>query len=92
MGHIIKMKVIKTLNFTLCLIIHLLLNRPTLTRLYTKLYRQAVVISKGTYCAYLVANLFLFCYERDIMMSLSDDKQSDILMLLTLNPDVWTIF
>ena len=28
----------------------------------------------GTNCALLVAHLFLFCYERDSMMSLSDDK------------------
>ena len=27
---------------------------------------------------YLVADLFLFCYERDSMMSLSGDKQADI--------------
>ena len=34
----------------------------------------------GTHCAPLVADLFLFCYERDFMMSLSDDKQADIIM------------
>ena len=33
----------------------------------------------GTYCAPLFADLFLFCYERDFMMSLSDDKQADII-------------
>ena len=33
----------------------------------------------GTNCAPLVANLFLFCYEKDFMMSLSDDKQADII-------------
>ena len=33
----------------------------------------------GTNCAPLVAVLFLFCYERDFMMSLSDDKQADII-------------
>ena len=33
----------------------------------------------GTNCAPLVADLFLFCYERDYMMSLSDDKQSDVI-------------
>ena len=33
----------------------------------------------GTNCAPLVADLFLFCYERDIMMSLSDDKHVDII-------------
>ena len=31
----------------------------------------------GTNCAPLVADLFLFCYERDFMMSLSGDKQAD---------------
>ena len=33
----------------------------------------------GTICASLVANLFLFCYERDFMMSLSGDKQADVI-------------
>ena len=33
----------------------------------------------GTNCAPLVANLFLFCYERDFMMSLSDDKQAGVI-------------
>ena len=32
-----------------------------------------------TNCAPLVANLFLFCYDRDFMMSHSDDKQADII-------------
>ena len=30
----------------------------------------------GTNCAPLVAVLFLFCHERDFMMSLSGDKQA----------------
>ena len=33
----------------------------------------------GTNCAPLVADLFLFCYERDFMMPLSDAKQADII-------------
>ena len=33
----------------------------------------------GANYASLVAYLFLFCYERDFMMSLSDDKQADII-------------
>ena len=33
----------------------------------------------GTNCAPLVADLFLFCYERDFMMSLSDDKQANVI-------------
>ena len=33
----------------------------------------------GTNCAHLVADLFLFCYERDFMLSLSDNNQTDII-------------
>ena len=33
----------------------------------SKLYRQMVGIPMGTNCAPLVADLFLFCYERDFM-------------------------
>ena len=33
----------------------------------------------GTICAPLVADSFLFCYERDFMMSLSDVKQADFI-------------
>ena len=33
----------------------------------------------GTNCALLVADLFLFCYERDFMLSLSDNNQADII-------------
>ena len=31
----------------------------------------------GTYCAPFVADLFLVCYERDFMLSLSDNNQAD---------------
>ena len=48
-------------------------------RFGTKLYRQVVGIPMGTNCAPLVADLFLFCYERDFMMSLSVDKQADVI-------------
>ena len=33
----------------------------------------------GTNCAPLVPDLFLFCYERDFMLSLSDDNQSKVI-------------
>ena len=33
----------------------------------------------GTNCTPLVADLFLFCYERDFMLSLSDNNQTDII-------------
>ena len=46
-------------------------------RFGSKLYRQIIGIPKGTNCAPLVADLFLFCYERDFMLSLSDNNQTD---------------
>ena len=39
----------------------------------------------GTNCAPLVADLFLFCYERDFMTSLSDVKQADLNDLLNID-------
>ena len=33
----------------------------------------------GTNCAPLVADLFLFCDERDFVLSLSDNNQTDII-------------
>ena len=33
----------------------------------------------GTNCAPLVADLFLFCYERDFMLSLSDANQPEVI-------------
>ena len=32
----------------------------------------------GTNCAPLVADLVLFCYERDLMVSLSDNDEADL--------------
>ena len=48
-------------------------------RIGTKLYRQVVRIPMGTNCAPLIADVFLFCYERDFIVSFSDDKQADII-------------
>ena len=48
-------------------------------RFGSKLYRQIVGILIGTNCAPLVADLFLFCYERDFMLFLSDNNQTDII-------------
>ena len=45
----------------------------------TKLFRQTVGIPMGANCAPLVADLFLFCYERDFMISLSVENQSEII-------------
>ena len=48
-------------------------------RFGTKLYRQTIGIPMGTKYAPLVADMFLFCYERDFMKSLSRENQADII-------------
>ena len=53
-------------------------------RFGTKLYRQIVVFPMGTNCAPLVADLFLFCYERDFMKTLSSDNQAEIIKAFNL--------
>ena len=62
----------------MCDALHYLLDNIFI-RLGSKLYRQIVGIPMGTNCAPLVADLFLFCYERDFMLSLSDKNQTDII-------------
>ena len=47
-----------------------------------KSYRQIVGISMGTNCAPLVTDLLLFCYERDFLLSRSEDTQSDVIEAL----------
>ena len=48
-------------------------------RFGTKLYRQIVGIPMGTNCTPLVADLFLYCYERDFMDSLNHGNQADVI-------------
>ena len=55
-------------------------------RFGTKLYRQIVGIPMDTNCAPLVADLFLFCYERDFMTSLSDVKQAEFIEAFKSTP------
>ena len=62
----------------MCDALHYLLDNIFI-RFGSKLYRQIVGIPMGTNCAPLVADLFLFCYERDFMLSLSDNNQGDII-------------
>ena len=62
----------------MCDALHYLLDNIFI-RFGSKLYKQIVGIRMGTNCAPLVADLFLFCYERDFMLSLSDNNQTDII-------------
>ena len=43
------------------------------------IYRQVIGIPMGTNCAPLVADLFLYCYERDFMLSLNPQSQADVI-------------
>ena len=67
-------------------------------RFGTKLYRQIVGIPMGTNCAPLVANLFLFCYEREFMKDLLMITRPTLLRHSTQRLDIltilltWTIF
>ena len=48
-------------------------------RFGTKLYRQIVGIPMGINCPPHVTDLFLFCYERDFMLSLSGDEDAEVI-------------
>ena len=69
-------KTLKTSNFKYCAPLP---KDNIFIRFGSKLYRQIVGIPMGTNCAPLVADLFLFCYERDFMFSLSDNNQANII-------------
>ena len=64
-------------------------------RFGSKLYRQTVGIPMGTNCGPLIADLFLFCYERDFMLSLSENNQSDVIEAFNSTSryldDLWNI-
>ena len=62
----------------MCDALHYLLDNIFI-RFGSKLYRQIVGIPMSTNCAPLVADLLLFCYERDFKLSLSDNNQADII-------------
>ena len=62
----------------ICDALHYLLDNIFI-RFGSKLYRQIVGKPMGTNFAPLVADLFLFCYERDFMLSLSYNNQTDII-------------
>ena len=62
----------------MCEALHYLLDN-IFKRFGSKVYRQIAGIPMGTNGDPLVANLFLFCYETDFMLSLSDNDQTDII-------------
>ena len=65
----------------MCDALHYLLDNIYIIRFGSKVYRQIVgtCIPMATNCAPVVADLFLFSYVRDFMLSLSDNNQTDII-------------
>ena len=55
-------------------------------------YQQIVGIHMGTTCAPLIADWFLFCYERDFMSYLHKSKRYDFIDILTTTLDILTIY
>ena len=43
------------------------------------IYQQIVGIPMGTNCAPLIADLFLYCYERDFMSNLQKSKRFNLI-------------
>ena len=60
-------------------------------RFGSKLVRNYVekvyVLIMGTTCASLVSD-FLFCYERDFMLPLSNNNQADVIEVFTSTKDI----
>ena len=54
----------------------------------TKLYKQIVDIPMSTNCAPLVADLFLFCYERDFL----GIRTLKLLKLSIQRLDIWMVY
>jgi hypothetical protein len=48
----------------------------------TSFYKQVKGISMCNNCASLVADLFVYCYEKDFMLSLSTEHHDDIITAL----------
>ena len=53
-------------------------------------YQQIVGIPMGTNCAPLIADLFLYCYERDFMSDLQKSKRFDLIDMF--NNTSWRYF
>ena len=56
------------------------------------MYQQIVGISMGTNCAPVMADLFLYCYERDFMSHLHKSKRHDLIDSLKIHLDILTVY
>ena len=51
-------------------------------------YKRIVGIPMGDNCAPLVADLFLFCYEKDFVLSFSHGNVSEAFLLIVTEPTI----
>ena len=61
-------------------------------RFDSKLHKKILGIPMGTNCAPIIADLFLFCYERDFILSLSGDTQFVLLKFSILLLGIWITY
>ena len=61
-------------------------------RFGSKSYRQIIGIPTGTNCAPLVADLFLFCYEKDFIFPFQMIFNLMLLKLSVLLPGIWMTY
>ena len=54
--------------------------------------QQIVGIPMGTNCAPVIADLFLFCYERDFKSNLHKSKRYDLIDMFTTPLDILTVY
>ena len=66
-------------KFDICNALNFLLDNIFI-RVGERIYKQVIGIPMGTNCAPLIADLFLFCYERDFMLSLDNDSQEEMIL------------
>ena len=66
--------------------------KKSFIRFGTKFYRQTIGMPLGTNCAPLVVDLFIFCYERECMKSLSRENRLTLLRLSIPLQDILMIY
>ena len=62
--------------------------RVYINNIRLKIVRQIVGIPTDTNYAPLIEDLFLFCYERDFMLPLSENNETNVTESLTLPLDI----
>ena len=90
-SHLMQLKIIIYGHFRKCEALTFLFGNIYI-RFGSKLYEQIVGIPMGTHCAPLIADLFLFCYDRVFILSLSDTNQSEVIKLSILLLGIWMTY